>query len=181
MLSSIQRPSELNRLLLHMAGIKARTALELGGGELGTTLYLWTAMGPECRIVSVDLPENMRGTPASKEAEAADRMGKSFKLVRGDTLSMETFKAVTDALGGKTVDVLLIDSEHTEQRAMGEFNLYKHLLSSIGIVAFHDICMDELWPMWNRIRGTYPPWKTAEFIDMPMQRGCGLGVILAGA
>lgn len=151
MLRAIQITDELERFLEVVKAIGAKTSLEIGTYECGTSMVLALQMGDGSLSVGVDLPESDGGTKAEHEAEAKRECGERFQLIRGRSTAYSTREAVEKALGGRKVDVLVIDAEHTEAAAMGDYNMYKDLLSDRCVTAFHDICMTELWPMWNRL------------------------------
>jgi predicted O-methyltransferase YrrM len=165
--------------LVRMAG--AKTAVEIGTGMCGTAVYLADTMGKGALMVSVDLPLSEGGPPDNfpiSAKEAIEKQGSEFVMVRGESADSRTIQAVGGALGDRKVDVLFIDAEHTEKAAMADYLAYKELLSEHGIIAFHDICMPELWPMWNRLRGERPPNRSVEIIDNLMNKVCGIGVLL---
>lgn len=181
MIRSIQINEEIQKLLDLMKSGECKTALEIGAYECGTAIYMSQTMGPGGLVVSVDLPEEKGGTKREHENDARALVGSErFKLVRGDSAAYETLEAVKKALGGRVVDVLFIDAEHTEAAASNDYNVYKGLVRKGGIIAFHDIALPQLWPFWNRLRGAQPPPTSYEFIANHHQVGCGIGVLLAG-
>lgn len=178
LLRSIQFTDELNQFLKLVVQSKAKTALEIGAAQCGTAMALAWAMGKDSRVVSVDLPVEQDGTPKFCEDEAKRLLGDQFTLVRGYSTSYSTIAAVREALGDRPVDILFIDAEHTEEAALCEYKTYRPLLSENGMTAFHDICMDNLWPMWNRLRAQKRPDRSIEIIRDIRQHVCGIGVLL---
>ncbi len=178
MLRSIQIGSELDTFLKLVTMTGAKTGLEIGSYECGTGMVLALHMGDESRVVGVDLPESEGGTKAEFEEEAVKQTGGRFTLIRGKSTAYATKDAVMAALDGREVDVLLIDAEHTQAAAMNDYETYKGLISENGIIAFHDICMDELWPMWCWLRGQRHRTRSIEIIHDLRQGGCGLGILL---
>lgn len=75
--------------------------------------------------------------------------------VVGDTLAESTFEMVRAAMwarGREGVDVLFIDTNHTYEQAMAEYELYGPLVNHV--VAFHDIySFPEVGRAFETIRG----------------------------
>lgn len=151
--------------------------MEIGAARLGTSVLLSEAMG-DGLVVAVDLPESQDGTPAAYEEQAQAKLGDRFRLIRGASSSYDTIGKVREALGGRKIDVLFIDAEHTEAAALADYEAYRPYLSEYALTAFHDICYHQLWPMWNRLRGERPPDRSVEIIRAVRQRDCGIGVLL---
>ncbi len=177
-LKAIQLTEEITKFAQLVRASKAQVALEIGAAQCGTSVILGEAMGPFSRVVSVDLPVEKEGTSEAHEREARGHLGSRFTLIRGDATSYEVMAGVGRALDGHPVDLLFIDAGHTEAEAMGQYGAYKRLLSENSMVAFHDICMDALWPMWNKLRGQRPPDRSTEIIKDIRQRDCGIGVLI---
>jgi len=177
-LKAIQLVQEIDEFSKLVKAAKCQTALEIGAAQCGTAVILGEAMGHTGRIVSADLPVDKGGTSEAHEREAKGHLGGRFTLVRGDALAFSTIEAVKTALNGRKVDVLLIDAGHTEAEAMGEYAIYRTFLADLGMAAFHDICYELLWPMWNRLRGERPPNRSVEIINDVTQKDCGIGVLL---
>ena len=178
--TAIQYAEELEQFAALVARAGCKTALELGTGRGGLAMLLTQVMGEDSLVVTVDLPEKDGGTPEEYINEALKGVPAHSRLVslRGLTQAESTRRAIHDALGGRPVDLLFIDTEHVEAQAVLEYKYYKDLLANFGMIAFHDICMPALWPMWNRLRGTLPPDRSIEIIRNVQQRDCGIGVLL---
>lgn len=176
MLTSDQYDSELNEFLRLVRGCGAKTAIEIGAGECGTSVLLAETMGADSFVISIDLPIEDGGTSGENEAEAERLVGNRFRLIRGRSHHGPTLEAVIQTLGKRPVDVLFIDAEHTHNAALADYGMYRAFKPKV--TGFHDICTDELWPFWNGIRGAFPPQRTLEIIKHRNQRGCGIGVIL---
>jgi predicted O-methyltransferase YrrM len=66
--------------------------------------------------------------------------GQSIRLMRADSHSPETLNEVRKVLGGRPVDFLFIDGDHTYEGVRKDFEMYSSLVRKGGIIAFHDIC-----------------------------------------
>jgi predicted O-methyltransferase YrrM len=96
---------------------------------------------------------------------------------------------VEQRIAGRHLDLLFIDGDHTYDGVVADFNAYRHLVRDGGVIAFHDICMDnrqrfgidtqndsgEVHVFWEKIRNHY---NTAEFYTSATQDGAGIGAII---
>src|SRR5215210_7598791 len=60
-------------------------------------------------------------------------------LLRANSHSAGTAGQLQKLLGGRTIDFLFIDGDHTYAGVKQDFELYGRLLSKDGLVALHDI------------------------------------------
>lgn len=164
-LKSSQFTDEIDTFLKLVKAAGCRSALEIGVFEGGTSTLLYETMGPDSVVVGVDLKKPRIEAPW-------------FKFVQGHSHSYHTASAVTRAVDGKPFDLIFIDAEHTESSTTTDYEMYRHYLASAGMLAFHDICMPELWPMWNRLRGARHCDRSVEIIRDVRQKVCGIGVLL---
>ena len=78
------------------------------------------------------------------------------------------------------LDFLFIDGDHTYEGAKRDFDLYKQLVRSGGIIALHDIAVHPMNPtckvdvLWNEIIQKY---QYKEFIESSKQGWAGIGLI----
>lgn len=179
-LMSQQLTTEINDFTRLMKAIGAKVALEIGTGQCGTAVTFSNAMGKDSLVISVDLPE-IQGGPSPELVEKAKRMAVGqYELVRGTSGAHHTKQEVVDILDGRTVDVLFVDAEHTEGAALNDYLTYKDLCSPNAIIGFHDILVQELWPMWCKLRAKKPSDMTREFVYDYSHPGCGIGVLVGG-
>jgi len=176
-LESLQNIKELEQLTKLAKLAKVNTVLEIGAGPCGTAVYLTEQLGQETRIVSVDLPVEIGGTPPQYE-EMAKSKAENWTLVRGDSQEPETLEKVKKALDGRAVGLLFIDGEHTRTAALSDYNTYRPLLEKNGIIAFHDITLPELWAMWCELRGRRHPVRSLEFVEDRTCIGFGIGALI---
>jgi len=76
------------------------------------------------------------------------------------------------------VGLLFIDGEHTRTAAERDYDLYRPLLEKDGVIAFHDITLHDLWPMWCQLRAKRHPVRSVEFIDNKERIGFGIGALV---
>lgn len=145
-----------------------RAIVEIGtcrGGALMTYAHFAT---DDATIVTVDLPHGRfgGGYPGWRAPlyRSFSRPGQRLELVRGDSHDPATRSAIESALGGRSVDFLFIDGDHTYDGVRSDFELYSPLLSERALVGFHDIVpggTDEVGGVpefWRELKeaGTYP-------------------------
>jgi predicted O-methyltransferase YrrM len=83
-------------------------------------------------------------------------------------------------LGGRKVDLLLIDGDHTYSGVKQDWKMYSPLVKKGGMVVFHDICHHEVFKecevdrFWKEVkRGR----RTSEIVDPTDVTWGGIGVI----
>jgi predicted O-methyltransferase YrrM len=180
----MQVKSELHNLCEVLKRLKPSTVLEIGTAN-GGTLFCFTKLAPDAaEIISIDLPRGAfgGGYPKWKESiyESFKESGQKFSLLREDSHKQKTLEKLKDILGGRMVDFLFIDGDHTYEGVKKDFELYSSLVRKGGIIAFHDIaihpenvgCFVNLF--WDEIKKSY---RYEEFIEDRNQGWGGIGVL----
>jgi cephalosporin hydroxylase len=186
-----QVPSELAALLAEARELAPRTVVEIGTARGGTFCGLAWAAADDATLISVDLRhgEFGGGYPRWKEplyrsfAHASQRV----TLIQGDTHQPETLDAVNAALGGRTVDLLFIDGDHTYDGVRADFTSYSPFVSPGGIIGIHDIVPwdGSRFPGVNTLVGGVPEyWRELreshshlELVEDWAQGGFGIGLV----
>jgi predicted O-methyltransferase YrrM len=183
-----QHREEIGRLAEIVYSAKPATILEIGTAA-GGTLFLFASLSPpDALLVSVDLPFGMfgGGYPAWKIPlyKSFVREMQTIELIRGDSHSAETFEQLKGVLGGRTIDFMFIDGDHTYEGVKKDFESYSRLMSKDGIVAFHDIVPDRsedpdhfVSVFWQEIKNDY---RHEEIIRDKDQSKLGIGVLFFG-
>lgn len=182
---------EIRHLLEEVADLRPRAMLEIGTATGGSLLAFSRTCADDAHIISIDLPRGAfgGGYPLWKVPlyKAFAGTGQRLDLIRGDSHSPDTFAAVQDRLGGRPVDFLFIDGDHTYEGVEADFAQYAPLVRPGGLVAFHDINppYPDSWAVddpgdvprfWADLKVRRPG---REFID-PQSDGCyGIGVVSA--
>jgi len=181
-----QKRSEIIRLLQLVRERNARRICEIGGRMGGTLALFAQVAAPEAELLSIDLAY----LPGQREALAAfARPRQRIRCLAADSHSERASRQVEEWLGGDRLDVLFIDGDHSFAGVSDDFARYSPFVRPGGIVAFHDVCPDsrtrhgvrtaadvgEVPRFWASIKPGYS--RTSEFIDDPMQDGCGIGVV----
>jgi predicted O-methyltransferase YrrM len=154
-----------------------RRSLEIGTNYGGTLLMLCTLSPPGARIISIDLPGGRfgGGYPVRKIPlyKRFPRSGQRLHLIRADSHAAKTKQRVLRILSGEPLDYLFLDGDHSYDGVRRDFEMYAPLVSSGGIVAFHDIVVHqpetrcEVKKFWNEIKQRYrhheiiADWKPA--------------------
>ena len=166
---------------------RLETVVEIGT-QYGGTLLCWCRLAePDAVILSIDLPPEKFGgggcTPERVEEMRLlfPRERQALHLLRADSHEQSTLSEVEDILGGKAVDFLFIDGDHTYEGVKLDFEMYGPLVKRGGIIAFHDILDPpaEVSPgcqvraFWEEIKDGY---RHIEFKGKPYQWG-GIGAL----
>lgn len=181
-----QHRSEILELARIIAAKKPRTVLEIGTASGGTLFLAACLAADDALIISIDLPDGLfgGGYPAWKRPlyQSFSREQQRIELIQGDSHDPQIFTELQNILGGRTIDYLFIDGDHTYAGVRQDFEDYSRLLSPGGIVAFHDIAPDREVPpshfvsvLWNELKQQYPH---QEFIQHPDQDKMGIGVLM---
>jgi predicted O-methyltransferase YrrM len=181
-----QLHAEISELLKIVDRIKPKVILEIGTAN-GGTLFLFSRVAcGDAIIISIDLPggEFGGGYPAwrTRLYESFALPDQEMYLLRADSHKIDTLEQVRDILGGREIDFLFIDGDHTYKGVKTDFEMYAPLVRGGGIVAFHDITPGRLERVggvpqfWNEIKGYY--WdKERELVHNRNQKGFGIGLL----
>ena len=179
-LEPIQVEQEINRLVEDVRSLRPRAVLEIGT-SMGGTLFLWCRVAaPDAKIISVDLPGGPCGGGYSPLRIPVYRRfanpGQNLHLVRADSHSPQTHAKVRRLLNGQKVDFLFIDGDHSYNGVKRDWETYRQMVRTGGLVAFHDIVTcykgTEVKRLWDEIRSDY---ETREYAYHP-RKFYGIGV-----
>ena len=184
----MQSQFEIGELYQTIMGRRPKTVVEIGTCH-GGTLYLWCqAADPAATIISIDLPEGEfgGGYPACRAQlyQSFATGSQQIHLLRADSHSPDTAGQLQKLLGGRTIDFLFIDGDHTYAGVKQDFELYSRLLSKDGLIALHDIAPRpdepriEVWKFWHELKQRAPGAR--EWLDKsPNGRCIGIGLLSA--
>ena len=136
---------ELRRLLSLLNRLDIHNVLEIGS-ESGGTVRVWSKMFNPLNLFTLDL--NSYGHAAGKTAAMEDKWKtwlepyQRLEATWGDSHKLETKDTVVakmKSVGVGKVDFLYIDGDHTEAGVEKDYEMYKDLVRSGGIIVFHDI------------------------------------------
>ncbi|WP_197535048.1 class I SAM-dependent methyltransferase [Thermoproteus tenax] len=183
----MQIREEVEQLVRLVAGVRPSVVLEIGTAR-GGTLFLWTwAATDDALLISVDLPGGLfgGGYPWLKGFlyRSFARGRQRVVLIRGDSHDQRTLERVERALGGRKVDFLFIDGDHTYEGVKRDFEMYSPLVRKGGIIAFHDIVpgppeyVGGVPRFWSELKQRLPRDKYMELVKDWRQGGFGIGVV----
>jgi cephalosporin hydroxylase len=184
---AMQKLRELAPLIALLKRRSPSVIVEIGTAR-GGTFYAWCRVaGPDATIVSIDLSGGpFGGDRAPTDSSALRRYGQprqQLHFIRDDSHDMKTRARLEEVLGGREIDFLMIDGDHTYEGVRRDFELYAPLVGPGGPIAFHDIVPHpedsacEVDRFWNEIRSGY---RHIELIDGGAQYG-GIGVLYRDA
>jgi len=175
-----QKPAELESLIALVRERRPRTVVEIGTHEGGTLYALCQAADPEAMLVSIDLPGGMWGGGYSRREARRFRgyaqPGQALHTLRRNSQKPRTVRKLRSLLDGRGIDFLMIDGDHSYEGVKRDWELYEPLVSSGGVIAFHDVIkhppetMVEVDRFWSELVDLQP---TDEFTDPGHDRGQG--------
>jgi predicted O-methyltransferase YrrM len=183
---AVQRIPELAGLVSRVAAIQPKVVVEVGT-RLGGTFSCWPAVATaDALLVSIDLPAGSfgggSGDEVLKKLPTLLRPGQKLECLRQDSHLPATKDWLVGVLGGRPIDFLFLDGDHSFAGVGQDLDVFGPLVASGGLVAFHDIVPEPNNPhiqvpeFWAGLRGRY---KHEEFIDPPgrPEGGMGIGII----
>jgi hypothetical protein len=144
----------------------------------GGTLFIWSQIAAD-EVISCDINNLSIQSKILKAFPPPDSACR-VSLLTGNSHDAEFKKRIANRLGGRKVDFLFIDGDHTEAGVTADYNDYKDFAGPGGIIAFHDIVKEQplesnqVFHLWERIKQGA---ETVEFIEGPKQCGFGIGII----
>jgi cephalosporin hydroxylase len=189
---AMQKLRELAPLIALVRRQAPRVVVEIGTAR-GGSLYAWCrAAAPDATVVSIDLPGGPFGgadTPADVEiVRRYGRPGQQLHFLRQDSHDPQTLARLESILGGREIEFLMIDGDHTYAGVKRDFEMYSPLVGTRRPIALHDVVPHPAVPacevdrFWNEIKANR---RHVEFIDRAdgaaaMQYG-GIGIVYADA
>lgn len=180
----LQSRVELEALLGEVRRLAPSTVVEVGTASGGTLFMLTRAASADATLVSIDLPGGAFGggypvwrAPLYRSFAGP---GQRVHLLRRDSHDPSTLEALKGVLGGRRVDFLLIDGDHTYEGVKRDFEMYRSLVRPGGMIGFHDIVPHsaesgcEVERFWNEIRDTF---DSVEFVEDWRSQFGGVGLI----
>jgi cephalosporin hydroxylase len=182
-----QVPEEITSFLKLLAQRPPATVLEVGTDKGGTFFLLTRVAAPDALLLSLDLPVGQRSAyPAWREPLYREfrRERQRVELVRRDSHDPRTVEKIQELLGGRKLDLLFIDGDHSYEGVKKDFEMYSPLVAGGGVMAFHDIvdgpkaCVGDSPRFWRELKQNR---RHLEFVKSWQQGGWGIGVLLPEA
>jgi len=174
---------EISGFLKLLAQNPPKTVLEVGTEKGGTFFLLTRAATPDAFLVTMDLPAGqMSSYPAWREKlyQGFAHNRQRIELVRKDSHAPSTLATVRELLGGRKLDLLFIDGDHSYDGAKKDFEMYSPLVALGGTIAFHDIVdgaeenVGGVPRLWRELKQNR---RHIEFVKSWQQGGWGIGVL----
>lgn len=163
-----QVPEEIASLYQRIKAIAPRYIAEIGTFR-GGTFYLWCrAAQSDGTLISIDAPDSRFSHPFAPARvrfyQQVFPKAPTQRLCFVNALSQDesTYLKVTEILGPAKLDFLFIDGDHTYQGVKADFERYRGLVRSEGLIAFHDILPRpelkhvEVDQFWREIKDSFP-------------------------
>lgn len=182
------RPFQVFEEILELAKmvreLRPRAVLEIGTAK-GGTLFIWCMVSPEdATIISVDLPGGLFGGGYTRWRiplyKSFAKPKQRLHLIKADSHDPRTLEKVKRALGGRPLDFLFIDGDHSYEGVKMDFEMYSPLVREGGLIALHDIVEHppetgcEVSKFWREIKQRY---RHTEIVKDWGQKWAGIGVV----
>lgn len=182
----MQRRSEILRLAEVVSGLRPRAVCEIGAAGGGTAFIFAHAAAADATVISVDLAFD---APRRSALPRFAREGQTIHCVWGDSHADSTRARVGALLGGRPLDLLYIDGDHSYEGVRADFRMYAPLVRPGGLVVFHDIVPDHrtrygvetksdtggVPQFWRELKAAGA--RVSEIVEDEEQDGYGLGVV----
>ncbi len=179
-----QIPGEILQLLRLLSSNPPKTVLEIGTYRGGTFFLFTRVASVEALLISLDLPPNRSGFGyppwRSRLFRSFARAQQKIELVLADSHQPVTVARIEKLLGDRRLDFLFIDGDHSYDGVKADYKMYSSLVSSGGVIAFHDIVprlpgvSSGVPRFWQELKKTVP---VTEFVTDWKQDGFGIGVV----
>lgn len=111
------------------------TYLEIGIFDRGNLAYASSILSPCATLIGIDTQEELN---LDTQLSARLKTTQTYKPIIGNSRSGATVSNVRQILGDRKLDVMFIDGDHTAYGAMSDYALYEDIMSSDGVILFHD-------------------------------------------
>ncbi|WP_170125515.1 class I SAM-dependent methyltransferase [Jannaschia seohaensis] len=141
-LSDRKAIKELDRTLEMLAARKPRGVLEIATAKGGSLFLFRRVVSDDALIIGLDMPYGRNGGGYPRWKEAAYRRfanpGQRLEPLRGNSHDAAPLAQVGKSLGGREIDFLMIDGDHSHEGVRMDFERYAPLASPEGLIALHD-------------------------------------------
>ena len=144
--AALQNPWELEHFLGRVAERRPRTVVEIGTSSGGLLYAIAQLSASDATFISVDVPEPFES--AELVASVPDVLravmlpAQRLHLIRERSTLHATREDVRRILAGRSVDLLVIDGDHSYGGVRSDFEMYAELVGPGGMIALHDVMID---------------------------------------
>jgi predicted O-methyltransferase YrrM len=134
---ALQNPFELRGFLELVAAHKPRTIVEIGTAAGGVLFALAQLATPDALIVSIDIGAHVGVTaPILRSFLAPEQR---LEIINDRSQHASTYLDLQRILGGRTIDLLFIDGDHSYGGVRSDHEMYAPQCTRGALIAFHDI------------------------------------------
>ncbi|WP_165220983.1 class I SAM-dependent methyltransferase [Aquisphaera insulae] len=156
-LSPIQNQVEFAEYLRRVKQLQPRCLLEIGTAQGGSLFAHTRVAAPDAHIISLDLPMGPGGGGYTEGRiplyQKFALPGQKIDLVRDDSHSPAVHRKIEELLGGRSIDVLFIDGDHSYEGVKADYEMYGPLVRPGGLIAFHDtVYIGDVTRFWNEVK-----------------------------
>jgi predicted O-methyltransferase YrrM len=142
-------------------------------------------------LVSIDLPaaENCGGQTDVERGlfSTFGYRGQRFEFIPSNSQFWTTRETLKTILGGRPIDLLFIDGDHSYGGVRSDFEMYGCLLAKTGFVAIHDINIRpeldgagcDVGVFWDEVRSRFETEEIVDTTASPPERAWGIGLVRA--
>jgi predicted O-methyltransferase YrrM len=119
---------------------------------------------PAATLISIDFTGGDFGiSPSNADCKLYATFGypeQRLELIRQSSMRQDTLTMLKEMLGGREIDLLYLDGDHTYAGIKSDYERYEPLVAKDGIVALHDIWeIPEEVPYWRRANEASIFWQ----------------------
>ena len=181
-----QEREEIVGLLKLLRALQPECVCEIGAQRGGTLALFCEVAHPAARVFSIDFEYQPDRMAAVRNFA---KPGQRIRCLAGDSHAPATLRRFRQWLGGRQLDFLFIDGDHSRAGVAADYQGYAPFVRPGGLVAFHDIVPDYMARYGIRGKGdagqVHEFWAElkkeaggcTEIVADPGQDGFGIGVL----
>jgi predicted O-methyltransferase YrrM len=140
---AVQNPVELRSFLELLYERRPKVIVEIGTASGGHLYCLSQVADPSGMLVSVDFPGGNYGRSQTniecKLYSTFGPPGQRIEFIRQSSLLRGTLTMLKETLGGREIELLYLDGDHTYAGVKSDYVMYEPLVAKDGIIGFHDM------------------------------------------
>ncbi len=180
---AVQYIPEFAPLLAMLFRLRPRTVVEIGT-HLGGSFWAFCQVAPDdATLVSIDLPGGpggaFEGEATISKLRSYGKPGQTLEFLLGDSHTPEIRDQLQELIGGRDIDFLFIDGDHSKEGVSQDFETFAPSVRAGGLIAFHDIVpgpeenVGGVPVVWQQVKQV----NSVELVKDWRQGACGIGVL----